>query len=60
MIVYVYTYIIYLGSRHMLVGSATLWLRPERAGARAFCAGERAGAHTGVRVSERVSARVRA
>ena len=43
----------------MLVGLATLWLRPERAGARAFCAGEWASAHTGVRASERVSARVR-
>ena len=50
----------YLGSRHMLLGLGTVWLRPKRAGARAFCAHERAGAHTSVRVSERVSARVRA
>ena len=48
------------GSRHMLLGLGTVWLRPKRAGARAFCAHERAGAHTSVRVSERVSARVRA
>ena len=44
----------------MLLGLGTVWLRPKRAGARAFCAHERAGAHTSVRVSERVSARVRA
>ena len=49
--------IYYLGSRHMLLGLGTVWLRPKRAGVRAFCAHERAGAHTSVRVSERVSAR---
>ena len=58
--IYVYIYIYYLGSRHMLLDLGTVWPRPKRAGARAFCAHEHAGARPSVRVSERVSARVRA
>ena len=48
----------YLSLKHMLLGLGSVRLRPNRAGAHAFCAGERASARIGAQVSERVSARV--